>query len=218
MNYAFLASYPGAVGIKTGFTDRAGSCIMAAARRNGRTMLAVVMNGYNPTQSAIDLLNEGFGTPVAAEGTTDRLPPPSLPDPAPALGTGPLRRSSGRHPVPAGTNTGPATTLGHPGGRRGPTSAPASRAEALGGGATPPPSPHGLASVLAAWPAQVLLVLAGSAALYALWELRSLQQLNVRSRRAPGTYRRGTAPMKAMAGGRRRREQLVASYRRHEHL
>jgi serine-type D-Ala-D-Ala carboxypeptidase (penicillin-binding protein 5/6) len=81
MNFTFLDTYPGAVGIKTGFTDRAGACIMAAATRGKRTMLAVVMNGYNPTQSAIDLLNEGFATPVAAEPTNDRLPPRVLPSP-----------------------------------------------------------------------------------------------------------------------------------------
>jgi len=33
-------------------------------------MLAVVMNGYNPTQSAIDLLNEGFQTPVGPSPLT----------------------------------------------------------------------------------------------------------------------------------------------------
>ena len=54
---------------------------MAAATHGKRTMLAVVMNGYNPTQSAIDLLNEGFATPVAAEPTNDRLPPRVLPSP-----------------------------------------------------------------------------------------------------------------------------------------
>jgi serine-type D-Ala-D-Ala carboxypeptidase (penicillin-binding protein 5/6) len=81
MNFTFLDTYPGAIGIKTGFTDRAGDCIMAAATRNKRTMLAVVMNGYNPTQTAIDLLNQGFATPVRAEPATDRLPPVALPSP-----------------------------------------------------------------------------------------------------------------------------------------
>ena len=81
MNFAFLDSYPGAIGIKTGFTDRAGECLMAAATHGQRTMLAVVMNGYNTTQTAIDLLNQGFATPVAAEPTNDRLPPRVLPSP-----------------------------------------------------------------------------------------------------------------------------------------
>ena len=43
---------------------------MAAATRDNRTMLAVVMNGYNPTESAIDLLNQGFATPVARSPRT----------------------------------------------------------------------------------------------------------------------------------------------------
>ncbi len=81
MNFDFLADYSGAIGVKTGFTDRAGVCIMAAATRDNRTMLAVVMNGYNPGQTAMDLLNQGFATPVNAEPTTDRLPPVALPKP-----------------------------------------------------------------------------------------------------------------------------------------
>ena len=44
-------------------------------------MLAVVMNGYNPTATAIDLLNEGFATPVNKEPATDRLPSVALPSP-----------------------------------------------------------------------------------------------------------------------------------------
>ena len=81
MNFTFLDTYPGAIGIKTGFTDRAGDCIMAAATHGKRTMLAVVMNGYNSTESAVDLLNEGFATPVSAEPTNDRLPPKTMPGP-----------------------------------------------------------------------------------------------------------------------------------------
>jgi serine-type D-Ala-D-Ala carboxypeptidase (penicillin-binding protein 5/6) len=81
MNFDFLADYSGAVGVKTGFTDRAGVCIMAAATRDNRTMLAVVMNGYNPGQTAMDLLDQGFATPVSGEPTADRLPPVALPKP-----------------------------------------------------------------------------------------------------------------------------------------
>ena len=73
-NFAFLSTYAGAIGMKTGFTDRAGTSIMAAARRNGRTMLAVVMHSTNPTAAAKVLLDQGFGTAVASELTVDRLP------------------------------------------------------------------------------------------------------------------------------------------------
>jgi D-alanyl-D-alanine carboxypeptidase len=75
-NLAFLNSYVGAIGVKTGFTDPAGVCIAAAAYRDGRTMLAVVMNGTSPDMTAEMLLNQGFATPVSAE---PRAPPPPPP-------------------------------------------------------------------------------------------------------------------------------------------
>ncbi len=209
MNYSFLQSYTGAIGIKTGFTDKAGSCIIAAARRNGRTMLAVVLKGYNPTQSATDLLNQGFQTPVSAEVTTDRLPTPALP--RPLARPGPSLHRQGR----AGAGSVPGAPQAGAGGQRRPVRLEgAARMAAVG--TSPERARHGLSSVLAAWPAQALLFLAGAAALVALWELRSLQQVNGRSRRSYRPRRPGNTPMNGVAGGRRRRAQLVASYRRHE--
>jgi serine-type D-Ala-D-Ala carboxypeptidase (penicillin-binding protein 5/6) len=99
-NKLFLASYAGAIGIKTGFTDRAGTCLMAAATRGGRTMLAVVMSSGNPPQAARALLDQGFATPVAAESTADALPPvdlAALRPPTPAVGV----ESRPAAPVPA---------------------------------------------------------------------------------------------------------------------
>ncbi|HEX9547388.1 MAG TPA: hypothetical protein VF942_08625, partial [Acidimicrobiales bacterium] len=77
-NRGFLTAYAGAMGVKTGFTHRAGACLIAAARRNGRTMLAVVLHGPNPIQNAEVLLDKGFATPVEAELTTDALPAVNL--------------------------------------------------------------------------------------------------------------------------------------------
>jgi serine-type D-Ala-D-Ala carboxypeptidase (penicillin-binding protein 5/6) len=74
-NYFFLSTYQGAIGVKTGYTSRAGHCLIAAARRNGRTMLAVILSSGNPTQAAKQLLDKGFATPVADEPSTDQLPP-----------------------------------------------------------------------------------------------------------------------------------------------
>jgi D-alanyl-D-alanine carboxypeptidase len=74
-NKSFLTSYPGAIGVKTGSTSRAGTCLIAAATRDGRTMLAVILDGANPNQTAKRLLDEGFATPVSAEPAADRLPP-----------------------------------------------------------------------------------------------------------------------------------------------
>ena len=85
-NRAFLSTYPGAIGVKTGYTDKAGVCLTAAATRGGRTMLAVVLHGVNPDQTASMLLDQGFATPVAAEPKADALPGVRLPEPFPAPG------------------------------------------------------------------------------------------------------------------------------------
>ena len=82
-NLGFLDSYPGAIGVKTGFTDPAGSCIAAAARRGGRTMLAVVMDGTSSNETAELLLNRGFATPVGAESGDALLPAVREPEPPP---------------------------------------------------------------------------------------------------------------------------------------
>jgi D-alanyl-D-alanine carboxypeptidase len=56
-----LSTYPGATGLKTGLTDNAGGCMVATATRNGRHLIAVVLNatGYS-TGDATVLLDYGF--------------------------------------------------------------------------------------------------------------------------------------------------------------
>jgi D-alanyl-D-alanine carboxypeptidase len=56
-----LWRYPGARGLKTGYTDLAGSCLAAAATRNERTLIAIVLhaNGDEFTM-AERLLDYGF--------------------------------------------------------------------------------------------------------------------------------------------------------------
>jgi D-alanyl-D-alanine carboxypeptidase len=75
-NHYFLDTYPGAIGLKTGFTDPAGLCIAAAATREGRTLLAVVLNGASTYQTAEDLLNQGFAIPAKSEPKSAPLLPP----------------------------------------------------------------------------------------------------------------------------------------------
>jgi D-alanyl-D-alanine carboxypeptidase (penicillin-binding protein 5/6) len=74
-NLGFLNSYPGAIGVKTGYTERAGVCVAEEARRGGRYMLAVVMGGVAPDQTAGMLLDKGFATSVGAETHDAVLPP-----------------------------------------------------------------------------------------------------------------------------------------------
>ena len=80
-NYHFLASYPGAIGVKTGFTDRAGFCDMEEAEAGGRKMLAVVLGSPNPDAVAGDLITAGFQVAVAGEGASPSLPPVTQPEP-----------------------------------------------------------------------------------------------------------------------------------------
>jgi D-alanyl-D-alanine carboxypeptidase (penicillin-binding protein 5/6) len=55
-----LELYPGAIGIKTGWTTRAGPCLVAAARRHGNTLIAVVLDSEHQYRDAARLFNVGF--------------------------------------------------------------------------------------------------------------------------------------------------------------
>jgi D-alanyl-D-alanine carboxypeptidase (penicillin-binding protein 5/6) len=56
-----LGSYPGATGLKTGITDAAGGCMLATATRDGRHLVAVILNDTGrSTEDAAVLLNYGF--------------------------------------------------------------------------------------------------------------------------------------------------------------
>jgi D-alanyl-D-alanine carboxypeptidase (penicillin-binding protein 5/6) len=69
------ADYLGAIGFKTGFTEHAQHALVAAATRNGRTLIAVVLGlpdaGY---QESASLLDAGFATAPDAAGTGVTLP------------------------------------------------------------------------------------------------------------------------------------------------
>jgi D-alanyl-D-alanine carboxypeptidase (penicillin-binding protein 5/6) len=70
-----LARYPGSTGLKTGYTSLAGSTFVGTATRDGRTMIAVVMNTTNIYGIASALLDKGFATPADAPGLGEPLPP-----------------------------------------------------------------------------------------------------------------------------------------------
>jgi D-alanyl-D-alanine carboxypeptidase len=57
-----LTLYPSAIGVKTGWTTRAGRCLVGAATRRGRTLIAVVLHSDRPYNDAARLLNLGFRT------------------------------------------------------------------------------------------------------------------------------------------------------------
>jgi D-alanyl-D-alanine carboxypeptidase len=59
-NPLLRTGYPGTIGIKTGYTDAAGRCLVAAARRNGRRLGVVLLHSPDPGRQARQLLNRGF--------------------------------------------------------------------------------------------------------------------------------------------------------------
>ncbi|MDR3083510.1 MAG: serine hydrolase [Streptomyces sp.] len=88
-----VAAYPGLIGIKNGYTSGAGHTLVAAARRDGRTLVVTVMNpqqrgGFTVYEEARRLLDWGFATAghIAPVGTL--LPPrPAVPKIAPVTAT-----------------------------------------------------------------------------------------------------------------------------------
>lgn len=60
-----IGRYRGAVGVKTGFTPRAGKCLVALAEREGRRVLLVLLNSPDRWWKAEEILDAAFRT---AEG------------------------------------------------------------------------------------------------------------------------------------------------------
>lgn len=60
-----LGSYPGAVGLKTGYTSRAGRCLIALARRDGIEVLLVMLAAEDRWDTAERLLEAGFNRALA---------------------------------------------------------------------------------------------------------------------------------------------------------
>jgi len=71
----FLDGYPGAFGLKPGYTSRALSTVVAAARRDGRTLVVTILGAGDSVAWAAALLDLGFSTPAGSEGTGAVLPP-----------------------------------------------------------------------------------------------------------------------------------------------
>ncbi|MBV9285616.1 MAG: D-alanyl-D-alanine carboxypeptidase [Acidimicrobiia bacterium] len=69
-----LKTYPGAIGLKTGYTRKAGHSFIGAATRDGRTMISVVLGATDIYHTSTALLDKGFATPLSAEGALEHLP------------------------------------------------------------------------------------------------------------------------------------------------
>jgi D-alanyl-D-alanine carboxypeptidase (penicillin-binding protein 5/6) len=59
-NNRMVGTYPGAIGVKTGYTHKAGPCLVVEAKRNGVSLIAVVLDSPDMYTDAKRLLNFGF--------------------------------------------------------------------------------------------------------------------------------------------------------------
>jgi serine-type D-Ala-D-Ala carboxypeptidase (penicillin-binding protein 5/6) len=75
-NPLLIYHYPGLTGLKTGFTDAAGRCLVATAERHGVRLGVVVLHSPNPGTQARQLLDRGF------EGIYHQAPMPERSMPA----------------------------------------------------------------------------------------------------------------------------------------
>lgn len=57
---SLLGRYPGAIGVKTGYTSQAGDVLVAAAQREGRRVIAVAMRSEDAAVDSARLLDYGF--------------------------------------------------------------------------------------------------------------------------------------------------------------
>jgi serine-type D-Ala-D-Ala carboxypeptidase (penicillin-binding protein 5/6) len=59
-NPLLIYGYPGTTGLKTGYTEAAGKCLVATAERDGVRLGVVLLNSPNPATQARQLLDRGF--------------------------------------------------------------------------------------------------------------------------------------------------------------
>ncbi|MEY2397031.1 MAG: hypothetical protein QOJ00_205 [Actinomycetota bacterium] len=197
-----LTRYFGAVGVKTGYTRKAGRGLIAAATRNGRTEIVVVMSVDDTYGWAAALLDAAFAAPLPA--VSDRLPavPTSLT--ITAVGADNARASRSDRPTLAAT---PRTTAARQD-RSTAAAAPDVRSAPLEAAA----HTRGLSL-------SVLLPLGALATIGLLVALLRLRLVVVRRRRR-NRRRRVTNPNAAIRHhpNRRRDPHLTTQYEPHEHM
>lgn len=57
-----LTTYPGVLGVKTGYTEESGMCLVTYAVNDGRELIGVVLNSVNRKIDMINMLDYGFST------------------------------------------------------------------------------------------------------------------------------------------------------------
>jgi len=59
-NPLLIYGYPGATGVKTGYTEEAGRCLVGSAERRGVRLVAIVLHSQAPGTQVRRLLNAAF--------------------------------------------------------------------------------------------------------------------------------------------------------------
>nr|WP_262413143.1 serine hydrolase [Streptomyces acidipaludis] len=122
-----VTPYPGLVGVKNGYTTNAGNTLIAAARRDGRTLIATVMNPQSGVANAVyneatKLLDWGFEAAgqTTSVGTLNSMQPAtvqgssaSAPLPGRELGEN-AGQAAGRAANRAGKAGDASPAVGHP--------------------------------------------------------------------------------------------------------
>lgn len=67
-----LKTFDGAVGVKTGFTKKSGRCLVSAAKRDGKFVIAVTLCDPNDWQDHKNLLNYGLDSLKVTEVTPEK--------------------------------------------------------------------------------------------------------------------------------------------------
>ncbi|MEU2180580.1 D-alanyl-D-alanine carboxypeptidase family protein [Streptomyces thermolilacinus] len=113
-----IARYPGVLGVKNGYTSGAGHTLIAAARRDGRTLVVTVMNPSGGQRAvyeeARELLDWGFAHGAKARPVGSLLPPPAtrLVSQGPKTPAAPSAPEPGRATLAAGAPGGTPATGG----------------------------------------------------------------------------------------------------------
>ncbi len=75
-NPLLIYHYPGTTGLKTGFTDAAGRCLVATAERHGVRLGVVILNSQAPGTQARQLLDRGFHDVYGQRRVAEQPMPP----------------------------------------------------------------------------------------------------------------------------------------------
>ena len=125
---SLLATYRGAIGLKPGYTEDAGYTLVAAAERDGRTLVCVTLQSRRHFSDCTALLDFGFARATPPGRRRRRRPPRALNPSGQGALTGP-QRSICRMACRAGPRRA----------ARSPPAGPPPGCRSPGGGAAPPP-------------------------------------------------------------------------------